>query len=578
MNNQVRERFERAIIQENNKVNINLLYGYINEVSEEKAKDWLDTLDREELVDQLYKFMLRCDQFEGGYKKNSRTIFDSSTEQLSLFEGDDEQFLFEYQNKDVIDPNEVINVKSFKRKRPHSKTIEEIKESLEDVVDIDIYPEDIDYNSDEYVEIGVDIKTQLELIPAHLQKQIIHIHKFAKKNESDPDKSPIHSGSYAKLIEGSVLTPSLAANLLFTRYALSLPMPRVSKIYQEMGATFSDQTLRNWCSLVIRNYFALMHNQILEDAKALRIAHMDEIHLPCMESQNLGLGKNTNIFSMMSGKYEEKQLVYFTHTVHKKIGFLVPILGDRFFGHMMSDDLRAYEEYLAKSKGRCLLHSRRRFVDLYKLKEKKIQEYFELKTEQERREWSENPLNRSAFLVLRVIYSFQMIYVREVGVEDLEELKQIRLGSCVYAYQIELDCQEILRSAKKGTKLFNAASYFIKNEMELCYFLFDPELPKDNNRLEGVNRYISKYRNTSFKINSFKGAEELAIIESIVATAEINGLYVQAYMNYFLEKVQGKAITDELLEELAPYSRSLPKELFNPASVYYDPSRFEEEE
>ena len=82
-----------------------------------------------------------------------------------------------------------------------------------------------------------------------------------------------------------------------------------------------------------------------------------------------------------------------------------------------------------------------------------------------------------------------------------------------------------------------ALQYSINQEAYLRVFLYDPNVPMQNNLAEQAIRTFTLGRKNWVAINSPKGADASAIIYILVETANANQLSVQAYLEYLLTEL-----------------------------------------
>lgn len=121
------------------------------------------------------------------------------------------------------------------------------------------------------------------------------------------------------------------------------------------------------------------------------------------------------------------------------------------------------------------------------------------------------------------------------------------------------DCNALPKSA-----LGTATSYTLNLWKYITNFLFDGICELSNNRAErSAKPFVIGRRNFLF-CDTVRGAESSAIIYSIVERAKENGLKPMNYLTYVFEKMPNIDFKNnpELLKELTPWSKSLPKECY----------------
>ena len=130
----------------------------------------------------------------------------------------------------------------------------------------------------------------------------------------------------------------------------------------------------------------------------------------------------------------------------------------------------------------------------------------------------------------------------------------------------------------KNGQLYRAATYFKNNSKGLQEFLWNPNIPATNMKAEHMVKPFALYRRNSLFFGSPKGAEDAAIIMSVMRTAELNGLDVEAYLCYVFEHLRGKIqawekgepVDYDLLYSLLPWAEGPQKycrAVVNPRAV-----------
>lgn len=116
-----------------------------------------------------------------------------------------------------------------------------------------------------------------------------------------------------------------------------------------------------------------------------------------------------------------------------------------------------------------------------------------------------------------------------------------------------------------SSKLRTALNYAENQEQYLRTFLDHAEVPLDNNDAERSIRKFCVGKHNWQIIDSVNGAEASAFYYSIAETAKANNLKPYEYMRYLLSeliKYPRDNVPEDRLEELMPWSKSLPESCF----------------
>lgn len=107
-----------------------------------------------------------------------------------------------------------------------------------------------------------------------------------------------------------------------------------------------------------------------------------------------------------------------------------------------------------------------------------------------------------------------------------------------------------------------AIKYAIGLEQELRNYLLEEELEISNNRAErAIKPFVMARKNFLFS-NTRRGAKQSSIYFSMIETAKMNELDPYKYLRYVLERMSKEKQEDQLIQELLPYSKKLPRELY----------------
>ena len=112
------------------------------------------------------------------------------------------------------------------------------------------------------------------------------------------------------------------------------------------------------------------------------------------------------------------------------------------------------------------------------------------------------------------------------------------------------------------THLHTAMTYAINNERYLRYYIEDGRVEISNNSAERCCKSFVIGRKNFLFSNSINGAKASGAAYSIIESAKMNRLKPYEYIEYILTRMAGKKLTEDLLEEIMPWSNRLPKTLY----------------
>ena len=114
-----------------------------------------------------------------------------------------------------------------------------------------------------------------------------------------------------------------------------------------------------------------------------------------------------------------------------------------------------------------------------------------------------------------------------------------------------------------SSALKRALNYSVNQEPYLRVFLEDPEIPMHNNDAEQSIRKFCVGKHSWHIIESKRGAKASAMMYSLAETSRANGLNPYKYFEYLMEQLKEyprNNVPEDVLEELMPWSGSLPPE------------------
>ena len=148
------------------------------------------------------------------------------------------------------------------------------------------------------------------------------------KDTEDPQF--IKDGEAPKaLIEGSCVSPSLAAWAFYQKFAMSVPFYRLEKSFEELGAKISRTTMANWAIQCNERYFKPMteyfHRKLLER----KFLMMDETPLQVLNEPNKRPESKSYVWLMRSGEDGQHPIVYYRYSPSRnRRNFMLTFLED----------------------------------------------------------------------------------------------------------------------------------------------------------------------------------------------------------------------------------------------------------
>ena len=268
-----------------------------------------------------------------------KKLYGSSKERTVPVDSDQLNFFSKFENEpepipEIIEP-EFIEV-TYKRSRKKKPTLEE------QFKDIPVKQVFINNLTDEDKICPVCDAAMKSIGTEIIRREVVHVKpsmymvEYIATTYSCPvckdteDPQFIKDGEAPKaLIEGSYVSPSLAAWAFYQKFAMSVPFYRLEKSFEELGAKISRTTMANWAIQCNERYFKPMteyfHRKLLER----KFLMMDETPLQVLNEPNKRPESKSYVWLMRSGEDGQHPIVYYRYSPSRnRRNFMLTFLED----------------------------------------------------------------------------------------------------------------------------------------------------------------------------------------------------------------------------------------------------------
>jgi hypothetical protein len=171
-----------------------------------------------------------------------------------------------------------------------------------------------------------------------------------------------------------------------------------------------------------------------------------------------------------------------------------------------------------------------------------------------RRKFEEIQVNSGSPIAAEAIVRIARLYAVEAEIRgkppaERAAVRQARAGPELEALHAWLDA--VLPSLSKKSELATAIRYALTHWVALTRYRDDGRLEIDNNAAERSLRAVALGRKNWLFAGSDDGGERAAAIYTLLGTAKLNGLNVEAYLRHVLEKLPD--LPADRIEELLPW-------------------------
>ena len=198
----------------------------------------------------------------------------------------------------------------------------------------------------ELQELAPVVKKELVYIPGKyfIKKHIIHKYTCKKCNEENDDMVIVSGDDpVERLVDDSIVTPSVVANIAVSKFVDGVPLYRQEADNFRKKIFISRQTMSNWLMKVDQVYLNFLVQLMLADLRKQDIIHMDETTHKIIEFMKEGR-QNSYEWCACTGKYADKQIFLYFAKESRENKHARDIIGPDFKGYILSDGWDSYHK------------------------------------------------------------------------------------------------------------------------------------------------------------------------------------------------------------------------------------------
>lgn len=387
--------------------------------------------------------------------------------------------------------------------------------------------------------IGEDSAEKLRIIPMKIEVERHIYYKYVcpgcSRRSSDPipdtEKPEVISAPReVSLIRGSIITPSLFAYLIVSKFKDSLPFHRLESIFKRFKVDLTRATMGAWGICIAKDYRRL-RKILFDELRKASVIHLDETKVQVLKEPGRAASSGSWMWTYRSTS-DQGTTVLYEYRMTRSGGFLKKRLKN-FRGVFVCDGYDGYN-HLAKLKGYiragCWAHVRRYFFEAF------------------------NPDAPSSIAKL-FLDKIGLLYKYEEEFRDmLPQQRQKKRQE--FSRPVVLEIEELLNKhiagVPPGSDLGKALRYLSGQWPRLQVFLENGSVPIDNNLMENDIRPFAIGRKNWMFSDTRKGASASAFYYSLIQTAVANGHEPYWYLLYLFHKLPSVGKGTEDLRSLLP--------------------------
>ncbi len=371
--------------------------------------------------------------------------------------------------------------------------------------------------------IGKEVTEQLEFIPAKLYVKEHRRYKYGCRHGCGVKIASMPKQPIPKGIPG----PGLLAEVIVNKYQDALPLYRQSLRFKRHGIDIPDTTMCDWVSqtaTLLKPLVELMRIELLNVSKI----HTDDTPVPVLAK---GKTKQGRLWVYVADGVSCNPCTIYDYTPNRSQTAPQKFLGS-FKGYLQADAYVGYDKLYTNGdiiEVGCMAHVRRKFFEI-----------------------AESANGDS--LALDALNKIAVIYAIEAKCRNLHYQQRYHYRR-IYLRDVYRKFRRWLIKEKKtiipNTPIEKAFNYALNHWRALQNVFADGRLEIDNNIAERAIRPVVIGRKNYLFAGSDQGAENAAIVYSIIESAKQNGLNTYQYLSDILAKLPNT--NKEYLFTLLPY-------------------------
>jgi len=360
------------------------------------------------------------------------------------------------------------------------------------------------------VKIGEDVSEQLDVEPARF---FVHRHirpQYACRTCETVTAAPIPPA----VIDGGMAAVGLLAWVAACKYLDHLPLYRIEQIAARQGVPLARSTLAEWIG---RIGVALqpLADRLAERLRERSCLHADETPVRQLDPGS-GKTKHAYLWAYRSNVLDEGPPVVVFDYQTSRAGAHARAFLQGWRGHLMVDDYVGYKALFTEGPTElaCLAHIRRKFFDVHAA--------------------SGSPVADEALRRIALLYAIEQ---RAAGMTSLarralREQEAVPALAALHAWLLATQ-----RTVAGGSSTAKAVDHALKRWSALERYTSSGSLPIDNNPVENAIRPIAIGKKNWLFTGSERAGRRAAAIQSLFATAKLNGLDPSRWLADTLEKL-----------------------------------------
>ena len=374
------------------------------------------------------------------------------------------------------------------------------------------------------VRVGEDVSEKLDIVPAQF---FVHRHirgKWACKCCQVLVQEPVEP----HIIDKGMPAEGLLAHTLVSRFVDHSPYYRQQQINARSGIHTPRSTLAAWSGHAGAGLMPLYeaHRKFVLSAA---VVHADETPVNMLDPGS-GRTKRAYIWAYARSGFDVSPGVVYDFCVGRAAKYPVAFLSG-WSGTLVCDGYAAYDQVMKlerRLEAGCHAHARRKFDELLKD--------------------NQSPVATQAVQRIAWLYRIER-EARELPPQERLAMRQARAKPLCEELHVWLQLER--QRVPEGSAIARAIDYSLNRWTALTTYLFDGNVPIDNNHIENLMRPWAMGRKAWLFAGSELAGQCAAVIMSLVQSAKLNGHDPWAYLKDVLTRLPNHM--NSRIDELLPH-------------------------
>ena len=376
----------------------------------------------------------------------------------------------------------------------------------------------------ELIKVGEDITEQLDVEPARF---FVHQHirsQWACRGCETMTAHPIP----AAIIDGGMAAPGLLTWVAVSKFVDHLPLYRVEQIAERTGVHLSRSTMAEWIGKIGVGLEPLV-DRLSHYLKQRTTWHADETPVQQL-APGKGKTKRAYLWAYRSNDFDAGPPIVVFEYQPGRGGKYPHQFMTGWKGHLMVDDYSGYKALFRAgvTELACWAHARRKLFDLHVA--------------------TKSPIAEQALKWIAALYGVEK-KGKDFDCAARQQLRQEESKPLLESFHAWM--MQVRPTVAPGSSTQKALDYSLRRWPALICYAETGNLPIDNNPIENVIRPIAVGKKNWMFVGSERAGRRAAAIQSLFATAKLNGLDPAAWLKMVLEKLPTCLNSD--IDDLLPF-------------------------